>query len=165
MISLDVNGITFVIQLVATAVLFIVVRKFFATPMKAFMAKRQAFVQASFDEAEAAKNSAEAARDEAVSGIQVARDEAHQIVETAKNEADVKHASILEQAHLDADVEIRKAREEIKRERQNMYDQAKKDIAHIATAATEKLIKKEIDSAVHDDLFTEFVGLVGGSHE
>ena len=46
MISLDVNVTTFVIQLIATGVLFVVISKFFARPMKDFMAKRQAFVQA-----------------------------------------------------------------------------------------------------------------------
>jgi F-type H+-transporting ATPase subunit b len=165
MISLDINVTTFVIQLIATAALFVVVAIFFAKPMKNFMAKRHAFVQASFDEAAEAKNSAKVAHEEALSNVKNAKENAHQIIEAAKSEADVKHEAILEQARKGAEIEMKKAQEEIKRERQSMYDQAKKEIASIATSATEKLIKKEIDEKVHDDLFAEFVGLVGGTHE
>lgn len=165
MISLDVNVTTFVIQLIATATLFVVIGIFFAKPMKEFMAKRQAFIQASFDEAEGAKNNAKLAQEEALSQMKVAKKDAQQIIETAKEEADIKQEAILEQARKDAEVEMKKAGETIQRERQKMYDQAKEEIATIATAATKKLIKKEIDEQAHDDLFAEFVGLVGGSHE
>lgn len=165
MISLDINVTTLVIQLVATATLFITVGIFFAKPMKNFMAKRQAFVQASFDEAEVAKNHAKIAHEAALSNVEAAKENAYQIIETAKSEANVKQKAILEQARKNAEIEMKEAADEIERARQNMYDQTKKEIAHIATTAAEKLIKKEIDEKAHHDLFAEFVGLVGGSHE
>jgi len=165
MISLDVNGLTFVIQLLATAALFIAVKIFFAKPMKNFMAKRDAYVQAYFDEAEKAINDAELANEEAQKNIKNAQENAHQIVEAAQDEADLKYKAVIKHARREAESEMEKAQEAIKRERQSMYDEAKKEIAQIATAATEKLIKKEIDEASHADLFAEFVELVGGSHE
>lgn len=165
MISLDPNGITFVVQLIATAVLFVVAGMFFVKPMKRFMAKREAFVQAAFDEAEVAKKNAKVAQEEALSHVKVAKENAYQIIESAKHEADLKHEAILEQARQEAELEMKKAQEEIEKERQNMYEQTKKEIADLTTNATEKLIKKEIDQASHHALFDEFVNLVGGTHE
>ncbi|MCL2560111.1 MAG: F0F1 ATP synthase subunit B [Turicibacter sp.] len=165
MISLDPNLTTFLIQIAATIALFIVAKIFFTKPMKAFMDKRHAFVQGQFDEAETAKNEAEQLQKASRLELMTAKDNANQIVEAAKGEADVKQEAILEQARVDAEAEMRRAQEDIKRERQNMLETTKKEIAEIATSATEKLIKKEIDEQVHADLFAEFVGLVGGSNE
>jgi len=164
-ISFDIELATFFVQLVSTLVLFFIVSKFAVKPMKKFLADREALIAAEFEAAEVAKSEAENARNVAQGNIKDAKENAQQIIETAKNEADVKHRVILEKARRDAEVEMKKAQEEIKRERQNMYDTARKEIAEIATSATEKLIKKEIDANAHDDLFAEFVGLVGGNHE
>jgi F-type H+-transporting ATPase subunit b len=165
LISLDINVRTLVVQLLATLVLFFVAAKFFVGPMKKFLAERAALIAADFAAAEGAKEEAEQARVEAQTNVKVAKESAYQIIEAAKSEAEVKHEAILEQARIDAEVELKNAHEEITRERQNMYNEAKKEIASIATNATAKLIKKEIDAKIHDQLFDEFVELVGGHHE
>ena len=164
-ISLELNVTTLVVQLISTLILFLLVVKFLVHPMKKFLTARTDLIAADFAAAETAKNEAEMAREEAQDNVKVAKESAHQIIESAKSEADVKHEAILEQARKDADLEIKKAHEEIKRERQNMYAHTKKEIANIATNATEKLIKKEIDANAHDKLFDEFIELVGGHHE
>jgi len=165
MISLDINATTFLIQIAATIALFVVAWRFFAKPMKKFMSDRHAFVQGQFTEAETAKADAKVALDEAKKEIKSAKFEAEKIVEAAKDDATTKGEAITRQAHADAELEMKKAQEEIKRERQNMLETTKKEIATVTTKATEQLIRKEINADVHQNLFDEFVTLVGGSNE
>ena len=164
-INLDINGVTLVIQIIATILLFAVVGIFFAKPMKNFMAKRQAFVQASFNEAEEAKLKASKTKEELEEELAKLKTEAGQMMEDASLKAQAKSDAILADAKVQAEQVMDKAEKRIKRDRDAMIREAQADIAEITTKATEKLIKKEIDASVHDDLFDEFVRLVGGDHE
>jgi len=164
-ISFDVELMTFIVQIVSTLVLFFIVSKFAVKPMKKLLAVREQLIADQFAEAEATKADAQVALDEAQKEIKSARFEAEKIVEVAKEDATVKGAAIVEQGRVDAELEMKKASEEIKRERQNMLDTTKKEIAAVTTMATEKLIRKEINADVHQNLFEEFVTLVGGSNE
>jgi F-type H+-transporting ATPase subunit b len=165
LIRLDVELVTVLIQVAATLVLFLVVTKFAVKPMKKFLAAREALIAGQFAEAEKTNADAQVALDEAGKEIKAAKFEAEKIIEAAKEDATAKGEAIIEQGRVDAEQEMKKASEEIKRERQNMLDTTKKEIAAVTTVATEKLIRKEINADVHQNLFEEFVGLVGGSNE
>ena len=164
-ISLDINGVTLVIQIVATILLFAVVGIFFAKPMKNFIAKRQAFVQASFNEAEEAKLEASKTKKELDEELAKFNADSRQMMEEASLKAQVKSNAIIADAQVQAGQVMDKAEKKIKRDRDAMIKDAQAEIADITTKATAKLIKKEIDASVHDDLFDEFVKLVGGDHE
>ena len=163
LISLDINLRTIIVQWISTLAIFLVVAKFFAQPMRTFLAKRGEFIEAELVKAQHANDEAALLKEQADSELKKIKDEAGQMLEDANNRARVKSESILADAKEEAALEIEKARERIKRERDEMYYDAKKDIAQIANDATAKLIKKEIDQNVHDDLFDEFVKLIGGA--
>ena len=161
-ISLVPEWTSFIIQIIATLFLFLVVRRFLAKPMRNFLKKRQDFLREEFAKADATNSEAILLKEEANMALMQAHDDANQIVQSAKEEADLKAESVLADAKAQVEFEMNKAQEDIQKERIAMNDRAKQDIASIATNATEKLIKKEIDATTHDALFDEFVNQVGG---
>ena len=161
MVNLDINVATLVIQLVATTVLFSVISIFFAKPMKKFMAKREAFVQASFDEAKQAQDNASKTRQALDNELAEFKSQSQQRLEAQILKARAKADEIIDAAKVDAVVEMEKAQAKIERERKAMLRDAKASIAKATTEATKQLIKREIDEQAHDDLFDEFVKLVG----
>ena len=164
-ISLDIDVATLIIQIAATILLFVVVTFFFAKPMKNFIKKRQEFVQASFNDAEVAKLEASKTKKELEEELAKFKAESRQRFEEEALKAQAKAGLIVDAAKEEAAASIAKAQVRIEKERTTMLKDAQAEIATITTKATEKLIKKEIDARVHDDLFDEFVRLVGGNHE
>ena len=164
-ISLDIDLRTVIVQLISTLALFLIVARFFIRPMRTFLEKRREFVEAELVKAKHVNDEAVALKEQVNLEMKKVKDEAGQMLEDADTRARAKSESILASAKEEAALEIDKARERIKRERDEMYYDAKKDIAKIANDATAKLIKKEIDQTVHDDLFDEFVKLVGGADD
>ena len=165
MISLDVNLTTFLVQIAATSVLFLVVKRFFTKPMQTFMAQRKAFVQGTFDEAQATKTQAKTLNDKAAANVQEAKEEAQKIMEAAAQEAQEKQEALLLQGRQTIELEKEQARIDMMRERQLLHDEARQEIGAWVTTATKKMIKKEVDVQTHEALFAEFVGLVGEAHE
>jgi len=161
-ISFDVEVSTVIIQLISTLVIFLVVSFFVAKPMRNFLAKRQAIIQAEFDEAETAKEVAFATKEELNTELAKLKANAQQLMEDASAKAQVKYDNILETAKNDAEDQVQKARRIIEREREAMLYDAKKEIAKQTSTVASKLIKKEIDASTHDDLFDDFVQLIGG---
>jgi len=165
MINLDINIGTFVIQLIATAVLFVVVANFFAKPMKTFLAKREAFVQASFNKAEEALAQASATKQELDEELAKFKADSHKRLEDETLKAQEKAKQVVDEARKQVTIEMDKAEVEISQKRNAMLKETQAEIATITTKATEELIKKEIDEKAHSDLFDEFVRLVGGANE
>ena len=165
LISLDINLRTVIVQWISTLILFLVAARFFVRPMRIFLDKRREFIEAELVNAQNVNDEAVALKEQADSELKKIKEEASQMLEDADARARAKSELILADAKEEAALEIDKGRERIKREREEMYYDAKKDIARIANDATAKLIKKEIDQTIHDDLFDEFVRLVGGADD
>ena len=90
--------------------------------------------------AEAAKI-IEGARSQAREIIEQASSRANGIVEAAKAEAEAEKQRRLEAAHAEIEVEINRAREELRGQ-----------VAAIAVAGAERILKREIDATAHRDL-------------
>ena len=164
-VNLDINSTTLIIQITATLLLFVVVSIFFAKPMKAFMAKREEFVQASFNEAEEARVQASTTRKQLDEELAAFKAQSRQRLEEETMKAQAKADKVVDDAKDMAAAEIASAQAKIERERNAMLKEVQAEIVTVTTKAAEKLIKKEIDENAHDDLFDEFVRLVGGADE
>ena len=159
------NWTHFIVQICATLILFFVIRHFAWGPMKGFLKKRQDIVTEELNHAEKIKEEAMTLKTDFESQIQEAKEEARKIVENSKNQAKVAHDQIIVAAQEEAQQKINKALVTIEQERKMTYAQLKEDIINITVSSTEKLIKKEIDGNVHNNLFDDFVAEVGGNNE
>ncbi len=157
--------VNFTLQIVSTLLLFAVIKYFAWAPMKEFLHKRQELVSQEINHANALKADAKALKESAEAQVQVARDEAREIVENSKKQAQHMHDEIVSNARKEAQQKLSKATADIEQERKAVYAQIRSDIVNLAVSSAEKMIEKEIDANVHDELFNQFVAKVGGSHE
>jgi F-type H+-transporting ATPase subunit b len=149
--SLIIQGINFLI-------LLYLLKRILYKPLLAKMAERTGAIRESLAEAqraraEAAKQQEEnaerlrAAHAEAASiraaALKEAAEEQRKLVEAARGEA----ARLVESARAQMDADIRRAREELRRE-----------VADLAIGAAEKLIRKSLDDADHRRIVAEAVG-------
>jgi F-type H+-transporting ATPase subunit b len=149
--SLIIQGINFLILLV-------LLQKVLYKPLLAKMSERTEAIRTSLEEAQRAR--AEAARQqednaerlrtahaEAASiraaALKEAAEEQRKLVEAARIEA----ARLVESARAQMDTDIRRAREELRRE-----------VADLAIGVAEKLIRKSLDDADHRRIVAEAVG-------
>lgn len=159
------DWINFTLQIASTLVLFFVIKYFAWAPMKEFLRKRQELVSQEINHAEMLKADALALKQSAEAQVQVARDEAREIVENSKKQAQITHDEIVTSARTEAAQKLAKASADIEQERKAVYANIREDIVNLALTSAEKMIAKEIDANVHNELFDQFVSKVGGSHE
>ena len=156
--------VNFTLQILSTLVLFLVIKRFAWAPMKEFLRKRQELVSQEINHAEMLKADAMALKQSAEAQVQVARDEAREIVENSKKQAQHMHDEIVSNARKEAQQKLSTAAD-IEQERKAVYAQIRSDIVELAVSSAEKMIEKEIDANVHNELFDQFIAKVGGSHE
>lgn len=154
-----------IVQISSTLILFVIIRIFAWAPAKEFLNKRQEIITQELSQADKVKEEAMALKQTFEVQISGAKEEARKIVENSKQQAKIAHDQILADAREEASQKIAKASTAIEQERKVTYAQMKEDIINITVSSTEKLIKKEIDEKVHDELFNDFVAKVGGSNE
>ena len=157
--------VNFTLQIVSTLLLFLVIKYFAWAPMKEFLRKRQELVSQEINRAEMLKSDAIALKKSAEAQVQVAREEAREIVENSKKQARHMHDEIVSNARKEAQQKLSKAAADIEQERKAVYSKIRSDIVELAVSSAEKMIEKEIDADVHNELFDQFVAKVGGSHE
>ena len=149
--SLIIQGINFLILLV-------LLQRLLYKPLLAKMSERTEAIRASLEEAQRARAEAgrqqeenaerlRAAHAEAASiraaALKEAAEEQRKLVAAARNEA----ARLVESARAQMDADIRRAREELRRE-----------VADLAIGVAEKLIRKSLDDADHRRIVAEAVG-------
>ena len=161
-LSLELDFMTIVVQLISTVILFAAAAFFLAKPMKKFLATRREFVEAELNNAQVVNNEALALKDAANVELAKIKAESGQMLEDANTKARVKYDAILSDAKLAADAQLEKAQAKIERERQEMLYDARKEIEQQTAAIASKIVQKEIDASQHDDLFDDFVKLIGG---
>jgi len=161
-LSLDLDVMSIVIQLVSTLILFGAAKIFLTKPMKKFLQERREFLDAEFEKAEQLNNEVTVTKEQTDLELKKIQAESSQMLQDASARAQVKYDNILATAKSDADKELEKARLRIEKERASMLYDAKKEIEKTATTVASKLVKKEIDVNKHEDLFDDFVALIGG---
>jgi len=152
--SLIVQGINFVI-------LLFILQRLLYRPFLAKMAERTQAIQKSLDEAQAARAQAARQQEENEARLRAAHAEAAAIrAQALKDAADeqrrlveaarVESQRLIETAKAQMDADVRRAREELRRE-----------VADIATAIAEKLVRRSLRDEDHRRMVAEAIAKVG----
>jgi F-type H+-transporting ATPase subunit b len=159
LISLDKS---LIVQMVNFLILLFILQRLLYKPFLAKMEERTAAIKSSLDEAAAAR--AEAARQQEQNAEQLraafaeaaairaaalkeAGEEQRKLVEAARREAQ----QLVEGAKAQTDADIRRAREELRRE-----------VADLATTVAEKLIRKSLRDEDHRRVVDDAIARIGG---
>ena len=158
MISLDKS---LIIQMINFIVLLIVLHRLLYKPFVAKMEERTEAIRKSLDEAQAARAEAAKQQEENAARLRSAHQEAAAIREQALKEAADEQRRLVEAARVESqrlidtakaqmDTDIRRAREELRRE-----------VSEIATAVAEKLVRKSLRDEDHRRIVDDAIARIG----
>ena len=151
---MDINA-TIIGQFITFAILVWFITKFVWPPIMKAIHDREKKIAAGLEAAERSKRELELAEHKSFAIIREAKQQASQIVE----QANLHSAQLVEEAKATAKVEGQRivdlAQGEIDREVTQAKEVLKNQLATLAIAGAEKLIKRTIDPKAQDDLLSE----------
>jgi F-type H+-transporting ATPase subunit b len=151
---MDLN-LTMLAQAIAFFVFFWFSKKFVWPPMMNAIAERQQKIAEGLNAAEEGKRALVEAEAKTESALKDARDRSQSMFSDGERRAN----QIIEQAKLTAKTEadriLAAAQEQIQLEINKAKSGLREQVAQLAVAGAEKILKREIDAAAHADMLTE----------
>ena len=151
---MDLN-LTMLAQAIAFFIFFWFSKKFVWPPLMSAIAERQSKIAEGLNAAEAGKRALVEAEAKTESALKDARDRSQAMFSDGERRAN----QIIEQAKLTAKTEadriLAAAQEQIQLELNKAKSGLREQVAQLAVAGAEKILKREINAAAHADMLTE----------
>lgn len=151
MLDIDIAGKLFpdlrtlIVQLLATGVLFLGVKKLLWIPMQAYLQKRADVADQALRDAHEAKLLAEQRHKEAEALLGEAALNAKELIESGKQEGNRVKELLLAEAKDEADNKLNSALREIAHQKSQMREEIETEIIDVALLAASKLIEGKVD--------------------
>lgn len=151
----------FFIQLIAFAILFLLLRKFAFKPLFGVMEKRRQMVLEQIENAQ--KNQEEANRyiEEQKQALQQARKEAYDIIEQAKQTGSRQAEEIIQAARNEANRLKEDALRDIESEKNKAVAALRAQVSGLSVLIASKIIEKQIDEQSQQQLVEQYLQQVG----
>ncbi len=133
--------------LVTFVIVLIVLRRYAYGPLQQLIDERRKAISADLDAAESARGEAQAALAEYRQQLAEARKEATKIVEDARRVGDERRAAAVAELEAEKARLMRQTQEEIQAETRQALNAIKQQVADLAVAATEKVVRARLDEA------------------
>lgn len=152
---------SFVIQLAAFVVLFLLLQRFAFKPLLGIMEKRRELVKEQMESAQ--KNRAEADQfiEEQKQALQQARKEAYDIIEQAKTTGSRQADEIVLAARNEAGRLKEEALREIESEKNKAIADLKAQVSSLSVLIASKIIEKQVDEKAQEQLVAQYLQEVG----
>lgn len=155
----------FVIQVLATLILFFFIVKFLFKPVREILKKRQDFIESNINQSKISLAEAQKKKEECDKQLSSISSQAQDIILEAKNEGE----KIKEKKIAEADEEIankkEELRKEIEQEKIRANDEIRKTIIDVAIGASSKILEREVSSKDNEYLIDEFIKEVGSNEQ
>lgn len=148
--TLGVTLVEMAIQLVATLIIFLIVRFLIWNKVTEILEARKKMVRDAIDKRDEALNEAKLALEDAKITKKNAEVEASKIVENAKKRGYNEAEQIISNASEKAKLNLNNANEEIERMNNENIASVKKQIVEVAYAMASKIVEKEIKEDKYD---------------
>ena len=135
----------FVIQLIATLILFIVVKVFLWKPLTEFLEARRDKMDKDLIETEEAKQKAIELEEKLAKKYALAKEEIAKLLKQAEVDGNLRREEIIEEAKREAARRLELAKDEIAREVAQQENDIKNQIIEIAFLAAETIVGREIN--------------------
>jgi F-type H+-transporting ATPase subunit b len=140
-----VPNATFVVELIAFAIILWFLAKYVVPRINKALADRQAAIRKEFDEAEQAQADAKEAEDKYNQLFVEARHEAARIREEAREQGAAIIAEMREQAQSESDRIIAHAQAQLQAERQQVVSQLRTEVGAIAVSLAESIVGESLE--------------------
>lgn len=162
---ISVNFWQIVISLANLVILFLIIKKFLFKPVMRVLAERQAAIDGQYAAAAEAEKSALENKAAWEEKLGTAKDEADGIIKSATETAARRSDEILADAKDKADGIVKQAKNEAELEKKKARDEIKHEIVDISSALTEKLLEREISTDDHHNLISSFIDKIGDNDD
>lgn len=152
----DLNG-TLIAQIVNFLILVAILAKFAYKPLMQGLEERQQKIADTIDAAEREKREAEQLKLEYKQQLAEARVKAQAIVETAEKLAEENKEEILRSARAESAHIIKRAQEEVIRERELALTQLRSEVVALSMAAATKIVKEKMDTELNAAMVSDFI--------
>lgn len=153
---MDINA-TLIGQMITFSIFIWFTMKFVWPPILSAISDRQKKIASGLDAAERGKRELEMAEHKSLSILREAKQQANQIIEQANLHSGKLIEDAKSQAKQESNRIIEMAQSEIDREVSRAKDQLKNQLAKLAMSGAEKIIQRQLDKTIHDDLLNELV--------
>lgn len=150
--ALGVNLLDMIVQIAATIILMIIVKKFFWGRITEFLQKRKEYMENELTEAEKTNQEALQLKETREKELKEIRDKSKDYYETAKSRGEEEKKRIIEHAKKEADVIVNNGHKEIDAERKKAKMELEKEVVTIASMMAEKVIGKKVDESEFQDI-------------
>jgi F-type H+-transporting ATPase subunit b len=141
--------------LVTFVIVLIVLRKYAYGPLQQMIDVRRQAIVADLDAAESARTDAQETLAEYRQQLAEARREAGKIVEDARRSGDERRAAAVAELEAEKNRLMRQTQDEIRAETRQALNAIKQQVADLAVAATEKVVRARLDEAEQRRLIDE----------
>ena len=148
---------TFGFTVVNIVVLYIILKKILFNPVSKHMEARSEKIQEAIESAEENKKMIEEMKAEYDQKLKDAGEEGKKIVNEYLSRANKEYEDVIAKAREDAKQVINEARLEIELEKKQMFEELKSEIAGLVMAASEKVIRKNVDTDANRKIVAEFI--------
>lgn len=145
------------LNILAFIIMVLLIKKFLWNKVTDFLEARQKALMEAMDHAETERKRAKELQEKSVSDYEAMKEETRQLKEKLTQEAYKQQDELITSAKHEAKRRLEQAERDIEYEIAQANDQIKQSIKEIAFAAAEKIVKKEIDESVHQDIIEEIL--------
>ncbi|WDV46083.1 F0F1 ATP synthase subunit B [Clostridiaceae bacterium M8S5] len=157
------DPVNFLLQILATIVLFGVLRYKLYEPVTKMLEGRKDAIAKDIKLAEDQKTEAQKLRKSYEVKISEAKNEAKDIIEASRKRGDQLREEIVTNAKKDANDILEKANKEIDRQKEKAAEELKTEIVSIAMMAASKVVEEKLDEKTHKNMINKFINEVGES--
>lgn len=151
------NPEVMIMQLIATILLFVIVRVFFWKPITAYIEKNQEAMNRELMEAHEKNKQASALKKEVLEEYEEAKEETKKFKTLLQQEAYDEKDRIIGEARSEAKRRLDQVEFDIRQEIKKSNDKIKASIKSVAFMAAEKILQHEIDEDQHEKMIDELI--------
>lgn len=149
------------LMIIAVFVLFLLASYLFFNPVRDMLSKRQEKIKGELDDAAANMEQARELKAEYEDKLSKIDKEAEGILAEARKKALDNEKRILDEAHEQAAAIIDRARTEAELEKKKAADDVKKEMVVLASMMAGKVVSQNIDTTVQDQIITDTLNEMG----
>lgn len=157
------NWTSFVIQILAFGILYLLLSKYAFGPLFGIMEKRRQLVKEQIDTAERNRTESERFLEEQKQSLQQARKEAYDIIEQAKSTGSKQADDIIAAARGESSRLKEEAVRDIEAEKNKAIASLKSEVGGLSVQIASKILEKQVDAGAQGELVDQYLKDVGKS--
>jgi F-type H+-transporting ATPase subunit b len=158
-----IDWTTFVIQIVAFLILYLLLSKFAFGPLFGIMEARKKYVQEQLDNAAQSRDEASKLLAEQTAALQATKQEAYGILEQARVSSEKQAEEIVRQAKAEASRLKDEAVSDIESEKNKAIASLRTEVAGLSVSIASKIIEKNVDAKAQEQLVEKSLKELGGN--